>query len=200
MNALHHFLEHPQLRSRVKNLLMDTLLNTLHGTFRPLGACQRDLDISNSECNFSEETLILSKIDTSEWAIWFTVSWSSVRLSLWSSFAEIVRIASSKKKKILFGESNADLNQAGTGSENNSDSLKIALIAPPSELPSKKNKALSEPRKASAEVELQRSPGMTTSPLKVDQERTSLNLDLKGTREAQTFRELGWLLLSRRTG
>ena len=38
MIALHQFLEHPELRSRIKNLLMDTLLDTLWTTSRSLEA------------------------------------------------------------------------------------------------------------------------------------------------------------------
>ena len=51
MIALHHFLEYPELRSRIKNLLMDILLDTLRTTSRSLGASPRCPEISTSECN-----------------------------------------------------------------------------------------------------------------------------------------------------
>jgi hypothetical protein len=61
------------------------------------------------------------------------------------------------------------------------------LIALLSDLPSKKNKALQEPTKASAHVELEGSLDMTTSSFKTEQESTRSNCDLKGTRDALTF-------------
>ena len=88
----------------------------------------------------------------------------------------------------LFAETSADLNQVGTGSENNSNSEKIAFVALPSQLTSTKNKRLKESTKASTEVELERSLDMTTSSLKAEQESKSPNRDLKGAREDQTFR------------
>jgi hypothetical protein len=71
------------------------------------------------------------------------------------SFAEIVRIKNSKKNKKLFAQSNADPNQGGSGSDNNLDSEKIALITPTSQLPAHDNKAPQDPTKASAEVQLE---------------------------------------------
>ena len=68
--------------------------------------------------------------------------------------AEIVRIQNSKKKKLSVA-TDADLNQADDGSEKNSDSEKMALIALLSELPSKKDKGVEEPTKSFAEVELE---------------------------------------------
>jgi hypothetical protein len=91
------------------------------------------------------------------------------------------------KTKKVFGETNADPKQAGSGPENNSDSEKIAMIALLSELLSKKNKALQKPTKASAQVELEGSLDITTSPFKTGQESTSSNCDLKGAWDAQTF-------------
>jgi len=105
--------------------------------------------------------------------------------------------------KKFFAETNADPKQAGSGPENDSDSEKVALIAPLSELPSKNNKALQEPTKTCAEVELEGFLDMTTSSLKTEQESTSSNCDLKGTRDAQTFlwfQELGRPLSSKRRG
>jgi len=61
------------------------------------------------------------------------------------------------------------------------------MIAPLSELPSKKNKMLQEPNKASTQVELEGSLDMTTIFFKTEQESTSSNCDVKGTRDAQTF-------------
>jgi len=100
-------------------------------------------------------------------------------------FAEIARIRNSRKTKTLFAETNADPKQAGSSPEN--DSEKIALIVLLSELPSKKNKVLQEPTKASAQVELEGSLEISTSSVKTEQESTSSNCDLKGTRDTQTF-------------
>jgi len=61
MIALHHFLEHPELRSRIKNLLMDTVLDTLRTFSRSLGASPRCPEISSSECNSKEKTLSMSE-------------------------------------------------------------------------------------------------------------------------------------------
>jgi hypothetical protein len=60
------------------------------------------------------------------------------------------------------------------------------LIALLTELPSKKNKPLQEPTKASAQVELEGSLVMTTSSFKTEESMSS-NCDWKGTRDAQTF-------------
>jgi hypothetical protein len=92
-----------------------------------------------------------------------------------------------RRRKKFLKRTNADPTQAGSGPENNSDSEKIALIALLSELPSNKNKALQEPTKASAQVELEGSFDMTTSSLQTEQESTSSNCDLKATRDALTF-------------
>jgi hypothetical protein len=104
-----------------------------------------------------------------------------------NSFGEIVRNRNSKKTKKFFAETNAGPEQAGSGPENNSDSENIALIALLSELPSKKDKALQEPTKASAQVEVEDSLDMTTSSFKTEQESTSSNCDFKGTRDALTL-------------
>ena len=88
------------------------------------------------------------------------------------SFAEIVRIRNSKKTKKRFAETNADPKLAGSGPEN--DSEKIASIVHLFESPSKKKKVLQEPKKASAQVELEGcSLDMTTSSVKTEQESTS---------------------------
>ena len=51
MMALHQFLENPELRSRIKKLLMDTLLDALRITSTSLEASPRCPEISTSECN-----------------------------------------------------------------------------------------------------------------------------------------------------
>jgi hypothetical protein len=67
-----------------------------------------------------------------------------------SSFAEIVRINKSKKRRRDFAERNADLNQGNSCSENESDTAVSALS---SGLPSQKNDAVQIPTKAAAEVD-----------------------------------------------
>ena len=168
---------------------MDSLLDTLRTTSRSLGAGPRCPEISTSECNSKEKTLTMSE----HWAL----SWSVAEVDephdsqtrdpelhsrFGNSFGEIVRNRNSKKTKKFFAETNAGPEQAGSGPENNSDSENIALIALLSELPSNKNKALQEPTKASAQVELEGSFDMTTSSLETEQESTSSNCDLKATR------------------
>ena len=54
MHALQHFLERPDFRSRIQNLVTNTLLNALEGTSRPLGAWPRCRDISKSESILSK--------------------------------------------------------------------------------------------------------------------------------------------------
>jgi len=61
MITLDHFLEHPDLRSRIKNLLMDTLLDTLWTTSGSLGASPRFPEISTSDCKFKEKTVSMSE-------------------------------------------------------------------------------------------------------------------------------------------
>ena len=101
------------------------------------------------------------------------IRWLVILSSIFSrrSFAEIVRIRNSKKTKKRFAETNADPKLAGSGPEN--DSEKIALIVHLFESPSKKKKVLQEPKKASAQVELEGSLDMTTSSVKTEHESTS---------------------------
>jgi hypothetical protein len=61
MNALLHLLQHQELRSRIKIVLVYTLLNILQGPSRPLEACQTGPDISGSGCISSKKTWILSE-------------------------------------------------------------------------------------------------------------------------------------------
>jgi hypothetical protein len=60
MIALHYFVEHPQWRSRIKNVVMDTLRNTIRTTSTPVGAGPRCSQISTNECNSKEKTVIMS--------------------------------------------------------------------------------------------------------------------------------------------
>jgi hypothetical protein len=63
----------------------------------------------------------------------------------------------------IFAETSADLNQVYSGSQSKSQTGTITFIGRPSELPSQKNKALQEHRKAAAEVETECSLDVTTS-------------------------------------
>ena len=142
MIALHHFLEQPELRFRFKNLLMDTLLDTLRTTSRSLGASSRCPEITASECSCKEETLTIS--ETGDYR---------------GRVAQVDKAHGPQTRDPEFDSrserSFAERKRAGLGPEKNSDSEKITLIALLSELPSKKNKALQEPTKASTQMELE---------------------------------------------
>ena len=56
--ALRHFLEHPELRSRMKNLLLDTLLNTIQATSRLIVTCPKYPDMCKTESNLGAKIFV----------------------------------------------------------------------------------------------------------------------------------------------